>query len=154
MQLKKKQKILPKRKRVKNIDRVKTKPSRKSSKTNQGNKPSKSSQHRKPKEPKKKKEDRKKYLPAQEIIATYMKLKCDICEVQVNTWKELREHFLLAHTRTPYMKCCGTIYDKQRQLADHLLWHKNPEEFKYINLFFFLIVTSFTIPKSILLFQM
>ncbi|XP_073831211.1 uncharacterized protein isoform X1 [Musca autumnalis] len=84
------------------------------------------------KEPKerKKKGERKKTMSAQEIIATSMELKCDICQVQVNTWRELRQHFLLAHTRTPYIKCCDTVYEKQRPLVEHLLWHKNPDSFK------------------------
>ncbi|XP_013104796.1 transcription factor grauzone isoform X2 [Stomoxys calcitrans] len=86
-------------------------------------------ERKEPKEPRKKGE-RKKNLSAQELIATSMELKCDICQVQVNTWKELRQHFLLAHTRTPYIKCCDTVYEKQRPLADHLQWHKNPDAFK------------------------
>lgn len=86
------------------------------------------------KEPKerKKKGERKKTMSAQEIIATSIELKCDICQVQVNTWRELRQHFLLAHTRTPYIKCCDTVYEKQRPLVEHLLWHKNPDSFKYV----------------------
>ncbi|XP_011294475.1 transcription factor grauzone [Musca domestica] len=84
------------------------------------------------KEPKerKKKGERKKTMSAQEIIATSIELKCDICQVKVNTWRELRQHFLLAHTRTPYIKCCDTVYEKQRPLVEHLLWHKNPDSFK------------------------
>ncbi|XP_075158962.1 uncharacterized protein LOC142232133 isoform X2 [Haematobia irritans] len=89
-------------------------------------------ERKEPKEPKDpaKKRERKKNIPAKELIATSMELKCEICQVQVNTWKDLRQHFLLAHTRTPYIKCCDTVFEKQRPLADHLLWHKNPDAFK------------------------
>ncbi|XP_073831213.1 transcription factor grauzone-like [Musca autumnalis] len=77
-----------------------------------------------------KKTRRKKYLSAQQIIASCIELKCDICQVEVNTWKDLREHFLIAHTRSPYMKCCNTVFEKQRPLADHLLWHENSGKIK------------------------
>lgn len=72
-----------------------------------------------------------KKLSAQKEVAMLMDLICDICQTKVDTWKALREHFLFAHTKTPYIKCCDIIYRKPRALADHLQWHKNPEMFKY-----------------------
>lgn len=59
-----------------------------------------------------------------------MDLTCDICQARVDTWKSLREHFLLAHTKTPYIKCCDIVYRKPRALMEHLEWHKNPDMFK------------------------
>ncbi|XP_058976914.1 zinc finger protein 888 isoform X2 [Musca domestica] len=72
----------------------------------------------------------KSYLSAQQIISACVELKCDICQNPVNTWKELREHYLIAHTRRPYIKCCNSVFEKQRQLADHLIRHKNPDKFR------------------------
>ncbi|XP_023298755.2 transcription factor grauzone-like isoform X1 [Lucilia cuprina] len=78
----------------------------------------------------KEKKPAKKKLSAQEEVAMSMDLVCDICQTRVETWKELREHFLLAHTKTPYIKCCDITYRKPRELIEHLEWHKNPDMFK------------------------
>ncbi|XP_037818466.1 transcription factor grauzone-like isoform X4 [Lucilia sericata] len=83
----------------------------------------------KPREIKEKKPAKKK-LSAQEEVAMSMDLVCDICQTRVETWKALREHFLLAHTKTPYIKCCDITYRKPRELIEHLEWHKNPDMFK------------------------
>ncbi|KAM7349710.1 transcription factor grauzone-like isoform 2-T2 [Cochliomyia hominivorax] len=72
----------------------------------------------------------KKKLSAEKEVAMTMDLICDICQTRVETWKGLREHFLLAHTKTPYIKCCDIIYRKPKALMEHLEWHKNPDMFK------------------------
>lgn len=132
--LKQRKQIKSKRKRTKSSAKVpkegKEQKERKGPKERKLRKePREPKQLKQPREPRKKGE-RQKNISAKELIASSMELKCDICQVQVNTWRELRQHFLLAHTRTPYIKCCDTIYEKQRPLADHLQWHKDPDAFK------------------------
>ncbi|XP_065363948.1 transcription factor grauzone-like isoform X5 [Calliphora vicina] len=83
----------------------------------------------KPREIKEKKPAKKK-LSAQDEVAMSIDLVCDICQTRVETWKALREHFLLAHTKTPYIKCCDIVYRKPRELIEHLEWHKNPDMFR------------------------
>ncbi|KAM7349713.1 transcription factor grauzone-like [Cochliomyia hominivorax] len=72
----------------------------------------------------------KKKISAEKEVALTVDLICDICQSHVETWKGLREHFLLAHTKTPYIKCCDNFYRKPKTLMEHLEWHKNPDMFK------------------------
>lgn len=123
--LKQRKQIKSKRKRTKSSAKV----PKEGEERKERNGPKERKLRKEPREPRKKGE-RQKNISAKELIASSMELKCDICQVQVNTWRELRQHFLLAHTRTPYIKCCDTIYEKQRPLADHLQWHKDPDAFK------------------------
>ncbi|XP_053951225.1 transcription factor grauzone [Anastrepha ludens] len=66
----------------------------------------------------------------EEIIGNCMLLNCDLCNVCVENYNDLRLHFTQVHNRTAYVKCCGKTFHRPNILAEHVQWHTDPSKFK------------------------
>ncbi|XP_017074550.1 transcription factor grauzone [Drosophila eugracilis] len=65
----------------------------------------------------------------EEAIASYMSANCDLCDFSAPYLSELKTHFLEAHQREYYIKCCGKIFTRASKLMDHIRKHVNPKLF-------------------------
>lgn len=67
---------------------------------------------------------------ADEIIASFMKLKCEICNEEFDTFSLVWQHYRIVHNQRGYVICCNTKLSKRTRLLDHVNRHINPEYFK------------------------
>ncbi|XP_001354861.3 transcription factor grauzone [Drosophila pseudoobscura] len=65
----------------------------------------------------------------EEVIASYMNADCDLCEFSAKYLSELKVHFLEAHQREFYIKCCNKVFTRASKLMDHIRKHVNPKLF-------------------------
>lgn len=67
-----------------------------------------------------------------QIIKEFFKIiRCPKCEVLVKSYSDLRPHFRIDHNKEyGYLVCCGRQFTSRKYLVDHIMVHKNPEQFK------------------------
>lgn len=69
-----------------------------------------------------------------EKIRNFYNLKCDVCGHVSLTFIQLRAHYRIQHNiRRGYVKCCNRKMVHRGALQEHILWHLNPDTFKYIH---------------------
>ncbi|XP_028156080.1 zinc finger protein 235-like [Ostrinia furnacalis] len=58
-------------------------------------------------------------------VRDFVKLQCDICDLKLKTWSELRLHFHSAHKLKPSINCvCGFVIKSKSVLYKHVSEHK------------------------------
>lgn len=67
----------------------------------------------------------------EEAIASYMSADCDLCDYSTKYLSQLKVHFLEAHQRDAYLKCCNKVFNRASKLMDHIRKHINPKLFTY-----------------------
>ncbi|TDG39383.1 hypothetical protein AWZ03_014196 [Drosophila navojoa] len=65
----------------------------------------------------------------EEAIASYMSADCDLCDYSTKYLSQLKVHFLEAHQRDAYLKCCNKVFNRASKLMDHIRKHLNPKLF-------------------------
>ncbi|XP_055838411.1 transcription factor grauzone-like [Episyrphus balteatus] len=87
-----------------------------------------------PKEKRPRSEQCKKMLQTakefDEIIQKNMNLSCNMCQVRLIDFAELKRHFRAVHKRRGYAVCCNKRLFKRGLVVDHINVHNNPEHFK------------------------
>ena len=64
-----------------------------------------------------------------EFIGKHIKLKCELCEAETETFLELKHHFTKVHKVQGYIRCCNKMLSKRQLLIDHIKLHLNPNFF-------------------------
>lgn len=67
-----------------------------------------------------------------QIIEQYSDMTCDLCQINLRTFKKAIEHYKVVHNNQPkgYVKCCQSKWSRHADWQSHILWHLNPEIFK------------------------
>ncbi|BFG04986.1 transcription factor grauzone [Drosophila madeirensis] len=64
------------------------------------------------------------------IIKFFKKLSCDICNLLVQNFADMRSHHRLTHNiESGYVACCGKKFTIRKNLAEHVMVHLNPDHF-------------------------
>lgn len=65
-------------------------------------------------------------------IKEFVNLNCDICKTsaQLNSFKELQEHYSLEHNQRGYVECCDKKFYRKDRLMNHITNHIYPDAFK------------------------
>ncbi|XP_075167037.1 zinc finger protein 711-like [Haematobia irritans] len=64
------------------------------------------------------------------FLHEHFDIECDICQIKLDTFFQLRRHFRQEHDETGYAVCCNTKFFRISPLVDHIRVHLNPEFFK------------------------
>ncbi|TMW43669.1 hypothetical protein DOY81_011255 [Sarcophaga bullata] len=64
------------------------------------------------------------------IIAKYFKIKCDLCQIPLENFMALREHFEVEHKQCGYVRCCKRTLHSRASLVEHLYGHIKPDYLK------------------------
>lgn len=76
-------------------------------------------------------ENRKKAaMEHDRVIAEHFQIECDICQIPLENFVALREHFKVEHKRRGYVRCCQRAFFTRSVLVDHIYGHINPDHFK------------------------
>lgn len=60
-------------------------------------------------------------------------MKCDVCPMELSSLQHAKLHYLDEHGNdNGYIKCCGEEFRKLKDVKDHLLYHYNPDIFRYV----------------------
>ena len=65
-----------------------------------------------------------------ERIARHIRLNCEQCSENFQTFGDLKNHFQDVHSTKGYVLCCGRKFHKRSVLNDHVEKHINPNRFK------------------------
>lgn len=77
-------------------------------------------------EAKQKREQEKKDLKA------HFDMTCDKCDQEFEVFQDAKSHYQNDHNDPGgYIKCCGAKFSDMSNIKDHVLWHRDPEYFKY-----------------------
>lgn len=64
------------------------------------------------------------------VISEFMKLTCNLCSIETQTFANLRRHFTAVHKiNSGYATCCQLRFRRRHMLYEHILHHKNPNIF-------------------------
>ncbi|XP_022222739.2 transcription factor grauzone [Drosophila obscura] len=64
------------------------------------------------------------------IIKFFKKLSCEICNLLVQNFADMRRHHRLTHNiESGYVSCCGKKFTIRKNLAEHVMVHQNPDHF-------------------------
>lgn len=87
------------------------------------------------KQRKKLREAQKTALNADEIdrvMSTKFDMKCDYCDNVFKSLQEAQYHYMHEHQIADgYIQCCGMKFKKTNNIEGHVLWHLQPQLFKY-----------------------
>jgi len=67
---------------------------------------------------------------ADEKIAKFMTLSCELCDETFTTFAALKSHYSVIHQQQGYATCCGYKFSLRHLLLDHIEFHLNPANFK------------------------
>lgn len=71
-------------------------------------------------------------IQSDENLKKYFDLKCDVCRVEMSSLQHAKLHYFEVHGNdNGYIKCCSKEFRKLKDVNDHLLFHYNPDVFKY-----------------------
>lgn len=59
-------------------------------------------------------------------IRSILNMKCDLCHVTFNIFRESKSHYRDEHNINGYLICCEKKFFKRNQLIEHLQRHINP----------------------------
>lgn len=57
----------------------------------------------------------------------YFNMKCDICGVDMDTFRGAKGHYRKLHQQEGYITCCGKKFFRRFRAVDHTLRHVNPD---------------------------
>lgn len=60
------------------------------------------------------------------VIKKYFEMKCEDCNIEFETYKNLQSHMLSLHTHKKMFVCCGSLLATLAQIHRHALDHDNP----------------------------
>ncbi|XP_023037750.1 transcription factor grauzone [Drosophila willistoni] len=64
------------------------------------------------------------------ILSFFKKFPCDICNLLVQNFADMRRHQRMSHNiESGYINCCGRKFHIRKALAEHVLVHRNPDHF-------------------------
>lgn len=70
------------------------------------------------------------------IMSEYFNMKCDHCDEIFKSLPEAQYHYMHVHDIADgYVKCCGHTFKKNLNINGHVLYHLNPDIFKYVQQF-------------------
>ncbi|XP_073823757.1 uncharacterized protein [Musca autumnalis] len=69
-------------------------------------------------------------IPKDIFLQIHFMIKCEICQIQFDTFNLLSCHFRKEHAEQPYVVCCNKKIFHRRVLVEHVKCHLNPEDFK------------------------
>lgn len=76
-------------------------------------------------------EYRKKNKEYDDEIAQFLRLRCELCLTDCDTFADIKRHYRTSHNRRGYVTCCTTRkFYKRVFLYEHIQKHKNPDTFK------------------------
>ncbi|XP_030372680.1 transcription factor grauzone [Scaptodrosophila lebanonensis] len=64
------------------------------------------------------------------ILKFFKKIPCHVCNLLVQNFGDMRKHLRMSHNLEGYMLCCGRKFYIRKALAEHVMVHGNPEQFK------------------------
>ncbi|CAD7078146.1 unnamed protein product [Hermetia illucens] len=64
-----------------------------------------------------------------ELIESYYRMQCDLCHEDFGKFQELFDHYLEIHQFRGFIVCCGRKFFRRPVIAEHVLWHTQPEDF-------------------------
>lgn len=65
------------------------------------------------------------------VIAEYFDLTCDLCSVELKSFKHAISHYSTKHkNKNGYLKCCGLKFKQKMHVVDHVRWHLDPSIFR------------------------
>ncbi|XP_053682285.1 transcription factor grauzone-like [Sabethes cyaneus] len=67
---------------------------------------------------------------AQQLIAKYISLECEVCRHKFDTFEEFEQHGQSEHERKIYVYCCEYKFSRKCRLMDHLQYHENPTKYQ------------------------
>lgn len=64
-----------------------------------------------------------------EKVRLYFNMKCDICGIDMNTFRMAKRHYRIEHQQDGYIICCDKKFFQRHRAIDHTLQHMNPDNF-------------------------
>lgn len=68
-----------------------------------------------------------------EQIRSIITMKCDLCDVEFNIFRDCKSHYRTVHNMQGYLKCCGSKFLKRVRAIEHLQRHINPDGFRQVS---------------------
>lgn len=62
-------------------------------------------------------------------VRHYFKMNCDVCGVDMETFRLAKRHYRIEHKQDGYITCCGKKFFQRHRAIDHTLQHVNPENY-------------------------
>lgn len=73
----------------------------------------------------------------------FFDMRCEKCETEFSSLQHARLHYLEEHEiSNGYIKCCGKKFGEVKQINEHLHYHQNPNNYKYVHDYRFVFVGS------------
>ncbi|XP_055388160.1 transcription factor grauzone-like [Condylostylus longicornis] len=72
----------------------------------------------------------KKLSDEDKVIASIIKVYCNVCNLEQKNFSNLKKHCTMEHKQKGFVVCCGKKYFKRFLLVDHIEKHLNPESYK------------------------
>lgn len=71
-----------------------------------------------------------------EVIGQYFDMKCDHCSEVFKSLQQAEFHYKQEHDSDEgHIKCCGYSFRGNSKIANHVLWHLNPNIYMYVQNF-------------------
>lgn len=72
------------------------------------------------------------------VVSTEFNMKCRCCDHVFKSFQEAQFHYLHEHDIADgYIECCDMKFTKFTNVESHVLFHLNPELFKYLSIIVF-----------------
>lgn len=67
-------------------------------------------------------------------LGDWFTMRCDIClnDTPFSSFQHAKQHYKKVHNVTGYLVCCNKKFVKAKTVDNHLQWHINPEQNKYV----------------------
>lgn len=70
----------------------------------------------------------------EEVISKHFDMNCDICGEELKSLTQAEFHYMDAHKKDYYLKCCGIKLLNKTKISNHVLWHLDPNLYKWVKI--------------------
>lgn len=64
-------------------------------------------------------------------VREFFEMNCDVCKIELSSLQHAKLHYLEHGISDGYIKCCDMKFREIKHVNDHLLYHVNPNIFRY-----------------------